>query len=304
MRTQILLTACLACVPWTAAADAPGAPGERPTWTNANKQGVGTSASTSSRVWFTLGQGVLNEIYYPTVDTANTRLVELVVSDSAGLVERESLDTTHRVLVPDPHALVFQQINTSRSGLYRIEKTTFTDPLRDVVLVRVRFVRHSQRPLRLFLVSDPALRNSGLGDAAWTEEGALVASEGDIGMAVMASTGFVATTSGYLGTSDGLTELRRGEPPPPHERAVNGNVAQLGEIRLPERGEAVFTLAIGFGPSPGDALRGARASLAAPAAGIQEAFVRDWRDYLAGLRPAKSPYAEQYAMAAMQLKAH
>jgi glucoamylase len=305
MRLATLLVVSLAYpARLLAAADAPGAPGERPTWTNANKQGVGTSASAGSRVWFTLGQGALNEIYYPTVDTANTRLVELVVTDGLGLFERETLGAEHRVEIPDPHALVFRQVNTSRSGSFRIEKTTFTDPLRDVVLVRVRFVPQTERPLRLFLLADPALRNSGMGDAAWAEGGALLASESGVAMALVASTGFGATTSGYLGTSDGLAELRRGAPLPHHERASSGNVAQLAEIRLPERGEASFTLAIGFGPTPDEALRQARASLATPVGDIQEAYARGWREYLAGLRMSKPPHADLYAMAAMQLKAH
>jgi len=69
---------------------APGAPGEMAHWTNGNKQGVGTSNSLASRVWFTLGSdGALNEVYYPTVDKANTRLLEFVATDGKSWVERE-----------------------------------------------------------------------------------------------------------------------------------------------------------------------------------------------------------------------
>ena len=53
-----------------AAQVAPGAPGERPTWTNGNKQGIGTSNTLESKVWFTLGEGVLQEVYYPAIDKA------------------------------------------------------------------------------------------------------------------------------------------------------------------------------------------------------------------------------------------
>src|SRR5436309_7428242 len=98
---------------------ATGAPGERATWTNGNKQGVGTAIAPISKVWFTLGEGVLTEAYYPTVDRANLRLMELVVADGAGFFERESVDTDHRVEVMDRDVLAFRQTNDSRSGRYR-----------------------------------------------------------------------------------------------------------------------------------------------------------------------------------------
>src|SRR5947207_12559422 len=76
---------------------ASGGPGAKATWTNGNKQGIGTSTTPTSRVWFTLGDGVLTEAYYPTVDKANLRMLEFVVTDGSGFIERESVDTDHRV---------------------------------------------------------------------------------------------------------------------------------------------------------------------------------------------------------------
>jgi glucoamylase len=51
---------------------APGGPGIPARWTSCAKTGVGTSLSTTSRVWFTLGHGILDEVYYPRVDQACT----------------------------------------------------------------------------------------------------------------------------------------------------------------------------------------------------------------------------------------
>jgi len=48
---------------------ASGAPGDRATWTNGNKQGIGTAVTPISKVWFTLGDGVFTEAHYPMVDT-------------------------------------------------------------------------------------------------------------------------------------------------------------------------------------------------------------------------------------------
>ena len=43
---------------------APGHPGIAPTWTSSAKDMVGCTLG-SSRVWFTLGFGIVNEVYYP-----------------------------------------------------------------------------------------------------------------------------------------------------------------------------------------------------------------------------------------------
>jgi hypothetical protein len=107
---------------------APGAPGARATWTNGNKQGIGTALEPRSKVWFTLGDGVLTEVYYPTVDRANLRLMEFMVTDGAGFFERESVDTDHRVDVLSRDVLSFRQTNSSRSEAR--SSCTFTSTLR------------------------------------------------------------------------------------------------------------------------------------------------------------------------------
>src|ERR1700694_4821257 len=99
---------------------APGTPGTKPPWTNGNKVGIGTSVTANSKVWFTLGEnGALNEVYYPAIDSANTRTLELIVTDGKSFAELESQDTEHTVEVPAPAALVFTQVNTSKSGRYQ-----------------------------------------------------------------------------------------------------------------------------------------------------------------------------------------
>ena len=54
--TVIVFLALLAALPLKAQQVAPGAPGDKPAWTNGNKVGVGTSTTPNSKVWFTLGQ--------------------------------------------------------------------------------------------------------------------------------------------------------------------------------------------------------------------------------------------------------
>lgn len=50
-----------------------GWPGIPPRWTRGDKEGVGTAYHSASLVWFTLSQGILNEIYFPKVDSPQVR---------------------------------------------------------------------------------------------------------------------------------------------------------------------------------------------------------------------------------------
>jgi glucoamylase len=58
-----------------------GAPGIAPRWTHANKDGVGTAYSADSRVWFTIWNGVVTEVYNPTIDRPQIRDLQYLITD-------------------------------------------------------------------------------------------------------------------------------------------------------------------------------------------------------------------------------
>src|SRR5262245_41705684 len=60
------------------AADAPGAPGGGSVWTTGNKQGIGTSTTLDSKVWYTIAQGVVTEVYFPQIDVPNVQDLQLI----------------------------------------------------------------------------------------------------------------------------------------------------------------------------------------------------------------------------------
>ena len=107
-------------------------------WPTAAKNGFGTSTTLASKVWFTLANGVLTEVFYPTVDTPTLKRLELRVMTPAG-VETETEHTLHKLEVPNPASLTFRQINTAKSGQYTITKTYVTDPQRNTVLIDVQY---------------------------------------------------------------------------------------------------------------------------------------------------------------------
>ena len=57
-----------------------GAPGIEPRWTSSAKSGIGTAYNSSSCVWFTLSHGIVNEIYFPHVDSPNTRDLQFLIT--------------------------------------------------------------------------------------------------------------------------------------------------------------------------------------------------------------------------------
>ena len=60
---------------------APGGPGFRPDGRAAAKDAVGTAYAVSSRVWYTMANGVITEVYYPTIDTPQIRDIQYLVTD-------------------------------------------------------------------------------------------------------------------------------------------------------------------------------------------------------------------------------
>src|SRR5450759_3342190 len=56
-----------------------GWPGLEPRWTHGDKDGSGTAYSAASRIWFTVWNGIVTEVYYPTVDMPQMRDVQLLL---------------------------------------------------------------------------------------------------------------------------------------------------------------------------------------------------------------------------------
>jgi glucoamylase len=247
--------------------DAPGWPGIPARWTSSAKSGVGTSMNAASRVWFTLGFGILNEIYYPDVDTACTRDIGLIVTDGQGFLSEEKRHARHEISCPQAGVPAFRLLNTCAQGRYRIEKEIIADPSRPAVLQRVRFT-----PLlggigdyHLHVLAAPHLGNRGADNTAWVGEQKgvrmLLARRHGYAMALACSAPWLARSVGFVGASDGWQDLvRHNRMTWSHSHAGHGNVALCGEVDLLGCGGA-FTLSLGFGSTPAEAGHHALASL-------------------------------------------
>jgi len=120
--------------------NAPGWPGISARWTSSAKSGVGTARNPLSKVWFTISHGILNEIYYPRVDWACTRDVGVVVTSGTDYFSEEKRHTQSQIRALATGVPAFQLSNEALDGRYRIEKEILTDPLRNILLQRTRFV--------------------------------------------------------------------------------------------------------------------------------------------------------------------
>jgi glucoamylase len=293
---------------------APGAPGEKALWTPADKDGFGTSTTTESKVWYTLNDGALTEVYYPDIGTPSVRDLQFIVSDGKKFAEREADATNQQVQLVDGRALEYRQVNTDKDGNYRITKTYVTDPARSTVLVDVTFESLTGKPLQLYALYDPSLNNGGDDDTATSADGRLLASDGDVASALVGNPRFGQTSSGYLGTSDGWTDLRDdyrmdwsyGSASTP------GNVVQTARTTLTGlSGSQHLTLSLGFGGTTSTALSAAQGSLTGGFPKAETDYRTGWHGYLGSLKTAPASVGSSgtlerttYDVSAMTLAAH
>jgi glucoamylase len=294
-----LLTVLAGVVPAEAHEEliAPGSPGEAADWSPGDKDGFGTAiGALDSKVWYTLNDGALSEVFAPRIDTPSSRDTQLVVTDGATFTEREDEATEHRVELVDPRALVYRQVDTATSGRYRITKTYTTDPARSAVLVDVQFESLDGRPYQVYVLHDVGLGLNANDDTGRSASGGLVATDGVQSSAVLASDGFTRTSSGYLGRSDGYSDLSSDNVLDDlyGAAAARGNVVQIGQTRLTGVGDAQrVTLALGFGTTEDDAANVAHAALGEGFDAALDAYVHGWHGYLDGLAPVPAS-AEQW----------
>ena len=258
---------------------APGGPGAKAHWFSSRKDAVGTSPLPSRRIWFTIGEGVLDEIYYPRIDNPCTRDLELIVAGPDGFFSEERRETRHEVAWEQPGVPVFTVTNEHRDGVYRLRKEILTDLRHPVVLQRIRF-ESTRDDLDLFALLSAHLDNEREPNNAWTGEykgvPMLFARAKGECLAFVSTSGWTERSVGYAGASDGRDDLRHyGSLIRRYETAPEGNVVLTGRISAP--GETV--LAIGFGGTPDEAAFHVRASLRRGFDVIRREVVEAWLEW-------------------------
>jgi glucoamylase len=145
-----------------------GAPGLQPRWTSSAKDAVGTAYAASSKVWFTVSHGILNEIYCPTIDRPQIRDMQFLITDGETFFHEERRDLTHEFEYIDSDALAIRIHNRDREGRYSLIREIISDPHYPVVLVHVRLEGDEAflSRLHLYALLSPHLEGGGMGNSA------------------------------------------------------------------------------------------------------------------------------------------
>ena len=289
---------------------APGHPGIAPTWTSSAKDMVGSSLGPA-RVWFTMGFGIVNEVYYPRVDIPQIRDLGFIVADGKGFwVEVKRLEA-YELKLTAPGVPAVEVVH--RHERFQLELRVTPDPDRDVLLIQVRLTGDPE--LKPYVLLAPHLGASGFDNLAEvTTAGArrvLGATQGPFSMALVAvdphqRDALGEASAGYVGFSDAWQDFNaNGAFTWRYGAAGAGNVALAGAL------ERDCVLALGFGFSVQAAATLALTSLAQPFQGLVDLQVRQWIDWHAErndrsmLRPGDSDALErQFTLSSMVLRAH
>ncbi len=263
-----------------------GNPGLEPRWTSSVKDAVCTAYSAASRVWFTCSHGVLNEIYHPTIDRAQVRDMEFLVTDGETFFHEEKRDLQSTFEYIDAESLGVRYVNQDPEGRYKLTKEIICDPHRPVVLMHVRLEGHAELlpRLKVYALLAPHLDDGGANNTARAVDLAghkvLLAWNGPWSLAMGATGGFKKVSCGFVGASDGWRDLKENFLMDwEFGSATNGNVAMMGEVNLgPARSDGAleFTVAIGFGDGKHPALQGMATALTSPFARHRARFIEQW----------------------------
>jgi glucoamylase len=271
-----------------------GKPGIEPRWTHSNKAGVGTAYSAASHVWYTIWNGIVTEVYYPTVDRPQLRDLQYLVTDGATFFHEEKRDLTVTMERISDHALGYRCINADPLGRYSNTKEIISHPYHPCLLVRTSLTGKDQAflsSLKLFALCAPHLDVGGYGNNGYivlaNGQRILMAQKGSRWMALGATVPFSHLSCGYVGASDGWTDL--------HEdfkmdweftSAPAGNIALTGELELSKTRE--FTLGLAFGNSEHRAIANLLQSLGTPFEEHLQRYQEGWDKAASHLKPLPS----------------
>lgn len=267
----------------TALRSAPGAPGLEPRWTSSSKEGIGTAYHTSCRVWFTLSHGIVNELYWPTIDRPQIRDFGFLITDGETFVHEEKRDLLHKIEYPEKDCLLYRLTNTDPAGRYRLIKEVLADPHKSVVVLNCKLEvldTSLTGKLKVYALLAPHLDGGGMGNSGIVCDFAgrklLRAEKGQTFLAFGATPDFKKRSVGFVGTSDGWQDVMQHNTMGwEYTEARNGNIALTAEIDLSDN--MAWTCAISLSDSAVHAATSLLQTLAVPSAEMRAEYCHQWR---------------------------
>ena len=299
----------------------PGAPGALSYFDTARKDCLGTARNSTSKVWYTVANGVLSDVSYPTVDNTNVKSLQYVVTDGSTFTDLQERDMVSTASTIGLTGMACRVTSTARSGAYKIVTDYVTDPSRNTVVMNTQLVPLRPGTYNVYVRFDATVNGNGGGgpanggpDSAVTDTstGHPVAVSFDTSTATNAANRDYAqpvfaaldgplsqVSNGFVGSvSDGLTQLDASHAlTNVYDDANRGNVVQTAQLALAPstNNTSRAVLSLGFGATQTEAVGAAEASLGTPFDQLLGAYERGWRSYDLGLR---APSLDDFAMPA------
>ncbi len=294
---------------------ASGGPGAASYFDLARKDCLGTAGNTNSKVWYTVADGVLSDVYEPTIDNTNVETLQYVVTDGSTFTDLQTRDMTYTVQA-DPTGMECTITSTDAKHGFQLVTTYITDPQRDTVLMNTRIEptkgsSTNTGKLQVYARLDAHVNGDG-GGGTQNAGGNTGVIDARTGIPVVYSTNttteavnrsyavptYMAMTAtsagqasvGYEGTaSDGLTQLDAAHALTPTTSAADGHIVATENVTPRPGAGGAFTLALGFGRSQQQAVDTAATSLRTPFPLTAWAYTNTWNAYDATLnRPPRS----------------
>jgi glucan 1,4-alpha-glucosidase len=314
-----------AASPASSPSSAPDGPGAQSYLNLARKDCFASATSPTSKVWFSVADGVLSDVFSPTIESSNVSTVQYVVTDGQSFADLQQRDMTYTVSSPDASGMLCRVTSRDSRHGFALVTDFLTDPARSSVVMHTTLAPLGATPaaalrrLKVYVRYDALIDNTGGGGKTNAlpnnavidpASGALVASDttrpngpfsAQVVGALLGDRRFERASSGFVGSpSDGLRQLDSYHSLRlPYRSALAGNVVQTAQITCPIR---PFTLALGFGPTASAAIATAQRSAAGPYSVLRQRYLDGWHAYDAGLRRPAPGAARSYWLAANVIK--
>ena len=261
-------------------------------------------------MWFTLGRGIVNEVYYPRIDIPQIRDLGFIVADGTGFWVEVKRLAGYTLTTPAPGIPLPTVVH--RHPRFTLTLRICPDPNRDVLRLEVEL--QGDADLRPYLLLAPHLGGTGWNNRAWagTHRGRrmLSARQGPFALALLGvdadfRDALGAASAGHVGVTDGWQDFaHHGRMTWNWDEAGPGNVALMAA--LPQK----VNLALGLAASPQAAATLALSSLAEPFEAMREQQRAAWTDWYAVCETRCSAFklpdalGEQLRLSAQVLKTH
>jgi len=260
--------------------NAPGAPGVRPTWTSSDKDMVGTALG-QSRLWFTIGHGIINEVYHPRVDTPQVRDLGFIVADDKGFWVEVKRSRTYTLTTPSAGIPAVQILH--HHPRFELALRIAPELERDVLVIEA--VLTGDPDLKLYVLLAPHVDGRGddnLAEVFVSRDRTVLCAESESYALALAAANtesqrdaWSRASAGFVGVSDGWQDFAiNGRMAWTYPVAARGNVALLGEV-----GCRSAVLALGFDRDKESAATLAISALLQPFQSVWHRHAQSWEDW-------------------------